>query len=298
MAEKTLRLPRPAPSAQLAWWQHKGTRSLIGRTLAFLLAFLGALAFLVPFLWAVSTSLKPSYQVFSHPPIWIPNPIQFYNYAEALTELPFVRYFANTSIITFGALLGEVLSSTLVAYGFARMRFPGRDALFLVLLGTMMLPMQVTMIPIFIIFRSLGWVDTFLPLIIPAYFGSPFYIFLLRQFFLTIPGDLEDAAFIDGATHIQTLWRIFVPLSLPAMATVAVFSFMHHWQDFFMPLIYLNSKELKTVSLALQMFRAEFSTDWNLMMAAAVTTSIPCLLLFFFAQRYFISGIVMTGMKD
>lgn len=298
MAEKTLRLPVPAAPARLAWWQHKGIRSRIGRTIAFLLAFLGALAFLVPFLWAVSTSLKPSHQIFADPPIWIPSPVLYSNYADALTELPFVRYFANTSIITFGALIGEVLSSTLVAYGFARMRFPGRDVLFLILLGTMMLPMQVTMIPIFIIFRSLGWVDTFLPLIVPAYFGSPFYIFLLRQFFLTIPGDLEDAAFIDGATHVQTLWRIFVPLSLPAMATVAVFSFMHHWQDFFMPLIYLNSKELKTVSLALQMFRAEFSTDWNLMMAAAVTTSIPCLLLFFFAQRYFISGIVMTGMKD
>ena len=298
MAEKTLRLPAPAAPAPLAWWQHKGNRSLIARTLAFLLALLGALAFLVPFLWALSTSLKPSYQIFADPPIWIPSPALFSNYTQAMTELPFARYFANTSIVTFSAMLGDVLVSTLVAYGFARMRFPGRDLLFLILLGTMMLPMQVTMIPIFIIFRSFGWIDTFLPLIVPAYFGSPFYIFLLRQFFLTIPGDLEDAAFIDGATHAQTLWRIFVPLSLPAMATVAVFSFMHHWQDFFMPLIYLNSKELKTVSLALQMFRAEFSTDWNLMMAAAVTTSIPCLLLFFFAQRYFISGIVMTGLKE
>jgi ABC-type glycerol-3-phosphate transport system permease component len=162
----------------------------------------------------------------------------------------------------------------------------------------MMLPSQVTMIPLFMIFRSLGWVDTFYPLIVPAFFGSAFYIFLLRQFFMTIPNDLEDAAMIDGATHLQTLWRIFVPLSLPAMATVSIFSFMYHWQDFFMPLIYLNSKELKTVALGLHMFRAEFTADWNLMMAAAVTASIPSLLLFFSAQRYFIGGIVMTGMKD
>ena len=175
------------------------------------------------------------------------------------------------------------------------MRFPGRDILFLVLLGTMMLPMQVTMIPLFMLFRQMGWVDTFWPLIIPAFAGSAFYIFLLRQFFLTIPVDLEDAALIDGAGPFQTLWRIFVPLSVPAMTTIAVFSFMHHWQDFFMPLIYLNSKEMKTVSLALQMFREESVTDWNLMMAASVTASIPCILLFFFAQRYFIKGIVMTG---
>lgn len=298
MAEKSLPFPVSSTSSPLAWYQRRHTRSLIGRLLTFVVAVLGGVAFLVPFLWAVSTSLKPSSQVFTHPPIWWPNPILFSNYIQALTELPFLRYFANTSIITFSAMIGDVFVSTMVAYGFARLEFPGRDGLFLILIGTMMLPMQVTMIPIFIIFRSLGWVDTFLPLIVPAFFGNAFYIFLLRQFFLTIPSDLEDAALIDGATNLQTLWRIFVPLSVPAMATVAIFSFMRHWQDFFMPLIYLNSKELKTVALGLQMFRAEFSTAWNLMMAASVTASIPCLLLFFFAQRYFISGIVMTGLKE
>ena len=296
--KRLCRLPASSSAARLAWHRRRGVQSLLGRTLAFAIALAGALAFLVPFLWAISTSLKPSSQIFAYPPVWIPSPVLFVNYFQAMTVLPFVRYFANTSIITFGAMLGDVVVSTTVAYGFARMRFPGRDVLFLVLIGTMMLPMQVTMIPIFIIFRTVGWVDTFLPLIVPAYFGNAFYVFLLRQFFLTIPGDLEDAALIDGANNLQTLWRIFVPLSLPAMATVAVFSFMHHWQDFFMPLIYLNSKDLKTVALALPMFQAEFSTDRNLMMAAAVTTSIPCLLLFFFAQRYFISGIVMTGLKE
>lgn len=298
MAEKSLRMPLGKQMPDLAWWQHKSVQSLLGRSLAFLIAGAGSLLFLIPFLWAVSSSLKPSELIFADPPVWLPNPPRWENYPNALTALPFARYFANTGVITFGALIGEVLSSTLVAYGFARMRFPGRNLLFMILLGTMMLPMQVTMIPVFIIFRSLGWIDTFLPLIVPAYFGSPFYVFLLRQFFLTIPDDLEDAARIDGANSLRILARIFVPLSLPAMATIAIFSFMHHWQDFFMPLIYLNSKELKTVALALQMFRAEHGADWHLMMAVAVVSSLPSLLLFFLAQRYFISGIVMTGLKE
>jgi ABC-type glycerol-3-phosphate transport system permease component len=298
MAEKSLGMPMRKPMPAVAWWQHKGVRSIAGRSLVFVVAIAGSILFLIPFLWALSTSLKPPDLVFADPPVWIPKPLHWSNYPEALTALPFGRYFANTSIITFGALIGEVLSSTVVAYGFARMRFPGRDLLFMILLGTMMLPMQVTMIPVFIIFRSLGWIDTFLPLIVPAYFGSPFYIFLLRQFFLSIPDDLEDAARIDGAHSLQILARIFVPLSLPAMATVAIFSFMHHWQDFFMPLIYLNSKDMKTVALALQLFRAEYGADWHLMMAAAVVSSLPSLVLFFLAQRYFISGIVMTGLKE
>jgi multiple sugar transport system permease protein len=298
MAEKSLPFPTSHDSSPLIWYKRRHIQTVVGRTLVFVVATLGGVAFLVPFLWAISTSLKPSSQIFTYPPVWWPSPPLYSNYVQALTELPFLRYFTNTSIITFSAMIGDVFVSTMVAYGFARLRFPGRDGLFLILIGTMMLPMQVTMIPIFIIFRSLGWVDTFLPLIVPAFFGNAFYVFLLRQFFLTIPSDLEDAALIDGANNLQTLWRIFVPLSLPAMATVAIFSFMRHWQDFFMPLIYLNSKELKTVTLGLQMFRAEFDTAWNLMMAASVTASLPCLLLFFFAQRYFISGIVMTGLKE
>ena len=289
----------PVRRAQLlSVWQRKTVQAYTGRTIAFVLAAGGGLLFLLPFAWAVSSSLKLQEQLFVTPPVWIPYPVMFSNYVEALTSLPFDRYFGNTAFITASAMLGDVVISTLVAYGFARMRFPGREALFMVLLATMMLPSQVTMIPVFIIFRSIGWVDTFFPLIVPAYFGNPFYIFLLRQFFLTIPVDLEDAARIDGANNLQILWRIFVPLSLAAMATIAIFSFIHNWQDFFGPLIYLNSKELKTVSLGLQMFREEYGTKWHLMMAASVVTTIPPLLLFFFAQRYFISGIVMTGLKE
>lgn len=297
MAQRGLEAAAGGPRA-VPVWRGKTAQSYAVRTAAFLVAALGGLLFLIPFAWAVSSSLKPREQLFVFPPIWIPNPVMLNNYPEALAELPFALFYRNTLIITGTSLLGDVLISTLVAYGFARMTFPGRDALFMVLLATMMLPMQVTMIPVFIIFRSVGWVDTFFPLIVPAFFGSPFYIFLLRQFFLTIPVDLEDAARIDGANHLQILRHIFVPLSLAAMATVAIFSFMHHWQDFFMPLIYLNSKELKTVALGLQMFREEHGTAWHHMMAASILTTIPPLLLFFFAQRYFISGIVMTGLKE
>ena len=279
-------------------WKRRTIQANAGRTLVFLIAVFGGVLFFIPFYWAIASSLKVEGQLFVIPPVWIPHPVEFNNYPDALNALPFPRYYMNTAIITGASMIGDVIVSTMVAFGFARMRFVGRDALFMILLATMMLPMQVTMIPQFIIFRSLGWVNTFLPLIIPSFFGSAFYIFLLRQFFLAIPTDLEDAARIDGASSLHILWYIFVPLSLTAMATVAIFSFMHHWQDFFLPLIYLNSKDLKTVALGLQMFRAEFSTDWNHMMAASVLTTIPPLLLFFFAQRYFISGIVMTGLKE
>ncbi len=282
----------------LPFWKRKTFQTYLGQTLVFLIAFLGGIAFFVPFFWAVSSSVKLDSQLFVDPPIWIPNTIQLQNYPEALSAIPFARYYLNTAIITGTSMIGDVVVSTLVAYGFARMRFVGRDTLFMVLLATMMLPMQVTMIPQFIIYRSLGWINTFLPLIVPSFFGSAFYIFLLRQFFLGIPLDLEDAARIDGASSLHVLWYVFVPLSLTAMATVAIFSFMQHWQDFFLPLIYLNSNDMKTVSLGLQMFRSDFSTDWNHMMAASVMATIPPLLLFFFAQRFFISGIVMTGLKE
>jgi len=287
----------PAKARPL-WHKRKAVRSYIGRTVAFVLAAAGAISFVAPFVWAVSTSLKTPAQVFVFPPEWIPNPVQFSNYPDALTEIPFGRFFLNSTIITGTCLIGSVLTSILVAYGFARIEFPGRDVLFMILLGTMMLPAQVTMIPVFIIFRILDWIDTFYPLIVPSYLGSAFYIFLLRQFFLTIPLDLEDAARIDGAGRVQFLWRILVPLSGPAIATVAVFSFMANWQDFFMPLIYLNSKEKLTLPLGLRMFRDEYGgAQWELMMAAVVVTTLPSLILFFVAQRYFISGIVMTGMK-
>jgi ABC-type glycerol-3-phosphate transport system permease component len=201
-------------------------------------------------------------------------------------------------VVTFLGILGEIASSSLVAYGFARFRFAGRRALFLLVLSTMMLPAQVTMVPLFILFRTFGWIDTLKPLIVPAFFGSAFSIFLFRQYFMTLPRALDEAALIDGATRLDILRRIILPLSKPVIATVAVFSFLARWNDFMGPLIYLSSQRKFTLSLGLASFQGEYSTDWNLMMAASLVVMAPCLALFFAAQRHFVSGIVMTGLRE
>lgn len=281
-----------------AWWKGRKWRTSLGLGLAFILALVGAVAFLLPFVWAISTSLKPDGAVMVFPPQFIPKPAVWANYPRALTALPFNLYFRNSIFITVMCLIGDVVVSVMAAYGFSRISFPGREPLFMILLGTMMLPPQVTMIPVFMLWRVLGATDTYYPLIVPSYFGSPFYIFLLRQFFMTIPFDLEDAARIDGASRAQVMWRIMIPLAGPAIATVCVMSFMAHWQEFFGPLIYLSSTEKFTVPLGLRLFRNEYGGDqWNLMMAATVVSLIPSLVLFFSAQRFFVSGIVMSGMK-
>ena len=254
-------------------------------------------SFLIPFLWMISSSLKPNYQIFEVPPRWIPNPPQWENYTEALTTLPFGRYMVNTAIITALTIVGHLLSCTLIAYAFARLRAPGRDVLFLVVLATMMLPYPVTMVPLYVLFKQLGWINTFLPLTVPAFFGSAFYIFLLRQFFLTIPPDFEDAAIIDGANTLQILWRVILPLSLPALATVAIFTFQAAWNDFLAPLIYLQKPDLYTVTLGLQFFRSTYTTNWAYLMAASLVTSLPVIVVFFLAQRYFIEGITLSGVK-
>lgn len=256
-----------------------------------------ALLFLIPFLWMISSSLKPNYQIFETPPRWIPNPPAWGNYREALTILPFDRYVLNTAIISLLTILGHLLSCTLIAYAFARLRAPGRNALFVVVLATMMLPYPVTMTPLYVLFNRLGWINTFLPLTAPAFFGSAFYIFLLRQFFLTIPADFEDAATVDGANLLQILWRIILPLSTPALATVAIFTFQAAWNDFLAPLIYLQRPDLYTVTLGLQFFRSTFTTNWAYLMAASLATSLPVILVFFAAQRYFVEGITLSGIK-
>jgi ABC-type glycerol-3-phosphate transport system permease component len=256
-----------------------------------------AILFLVPFLWMISSSLKPNYQIFEVPPRWIPDPPRWENYSEALTTLPFDRYMINTAIITVLTIVGHVLSCTLIAYAFARLRAPGRDILFLVVLATMMLPYPVTMVPLYVLFKQLGWINTFLPLTVPAFLGSAFYIFLLRQFFMTIPPDFEDAAIIDGANTLQILWRVILPLSTPALATVAIFTFQAAWNDFLAPLIYLQKPDLYTVTLGLQFFRSSFTTNWAYLMAASLVTSLPVIIVFFLAQRYFIEGITLSGIK-
>jgi ABC-type glycerol-3-phosphate transport system permease component len=256
-----------------------------------------AVLFLIPFLWMISSSLKPNYQIFETPPRWIPDPPAWGNYVAALTMLPFDRYVINTVIISGLTIIGHLLSCTLIAYAFARLRAPGRDALFIIVLATMMLPYPVTMTPLYVLFNRLGWINTFLPLVAPAFFGSAFYIFLLRQFFLTLPADFEDAATVDGANLLQILWRIILPLSTPALATVAIFTFQASWNDFLAPLIYLQKPDLYTVTLGLQFFRSTYTTNWAYLMAAALATSLPVIAIFFLAQRYFVEGITLSGIK-
>lgn len=270
----------------------------IKRALVFVALCVGAAIFSVPFLWTVSTALKTNQQVFAVPPQWIPNPPQWENFRRAWTELPFATFVLNTVTITAIAVVGQVATASLVAYGFARFRFRGRNFLFYLMLSTMMLPAQVTMIPVFLLWRELRLIDTFAPLTVPAYFGGgAFSIFLLRQFFLTIPRDLDEAAMLDGATPFCVFHRILLPLARPAIVTVVLFSFLAHWDDFMGPLIYLNSMERYTVSIGLRMFQDMFGTQLELLMAASLVHVLPTVVLFFVAQRYFIKGVALTGLK-
>jgi multiple sugar transport system permease protein len=273
-------------------------RERLKRAAVFVTLCLGAALFSLPFLWTVTTALKTNEQVFAVPPQWIPDPPQWGNFHRAWTELPFPTFVTNTVLITAIAVVGQVISASLVAYGFARFRFKGRNPLFYLMLSTMMLPAQVTMIPVFLLWREFRMIDTFWPLTAPAYFGGgAFTIFLLRQFFMTIPRELDEAAMIDGASPFGIWWRVLLPLSRPALVTVVLFSFLAHWDDFMGPLIYLNSMEKYTVSIGLRMFQDMFGTQLELLMAASLIHILPTIALFFIAQKHFIKGIALTGLK-
>jgi ABC-type glycerol-3-phosphate transport system permease component len=272
-------------------------RKRLRTVFSYALAVGGAVLFLLPLFWMASSSLKPEYQVLQYPPRWLPDPVRWANYTEALTYVPFGRYTLNTLFVASMTIFGHLLSCTVVAYAFARMRAPGKEFLFLVLLATLMLPYPVTMIPIYIGFETVGWVNSFLPLIVPAFFGSAFYIFLMRQFFLTLPLELEDAARVDGANTLQIIWHVILPISKPALATVAIFTFQASWNDFLGPLIYLHDQTKYTVSLGLSFFRSSYDVQWAYLMAASLVTMLPVIILFFFAQRLFIEGITLTGIK-
>jgi ABC-type glycerol-3-phosphate transport system permease component len=279
----------------------------VKRPLTYALLLIGAALMFTPFLWMVSTSLKTPAQVVAQPPTWIPSPVAWGNYVEFWKSPPveggFLRFTANTLFITLVCMVGEVFSATLVAYGFARYRFPGRDFWFMVLLATMMLPGAVTLVPTFIMFKELGWIDTYLPLTVGAFFGGgAFYIFLARQFFLTIPVELEEAARLDGCTDWQLFTKIFLPLSKPLLVTIAVFSFTAHWKDFMGPLIYLNSADKFTLTLGLTWFKqaiiGQGATPYHLLMAATIVVVAPLIALFFIAQKAFTEGIAMSGLKE
>jgi multiple sugar transport system permease protein len=268
----------------------------------YVLAAVLTLFFMGPFFWTVMSSLKQPTEITTYPPVLVPAVLQFENYARAWTKVPFLTFYVNSLIVTLLAVLGQVISATLVAYGFSRFRFPGRDILFMLVIATLIVPWEVTIVPSFILYRWLGWLDTLKPLIVPYWFGgSPFFIFLLRQFFMGIPREFDEAAEMDGASSFRVLWQILVPLCVPAITTVAIFSFLQHWNEFIQPLIFLNSPENFTVSLGLRFFQTVPSDPGepkeHLLMAAAVIASIPCILLFFAAQRFFVKGIVMSGIK-
>lgn len=272
-------------------------RRLLSHGLIHLVLLSGVAVMFIPLAWTLSTSLKSVSDIYLFPPKWIPDPIRWQNYREAITAIPFMRYLFNTSLITGLSIIGKVISVTLVAFSFSRLRWWGRDVLFLVMLSTLMLPPHVTLIPQFILFKQLGWIDTFLPLVVPDFFGGPFLTFLVRQFFLSLPYELDDAARIDGCSSFGVYARIIMPLSAPAITAVIILVFNGSWNEFLHPLIYLHSQENFTLSLGLRLFQGEASTSWHLLMAASLLTMLPVLILFFFAQRYFIEGVTFTGVK-
>jgi len=270
----------------------------IERTVGLILLLGLSALFMIPLVITLSDSLKSFHEIYAVPRVWIPDPPRFENYRAIFQVLPFHRFILNTVAITLLALLGQVLSACLVGYSFARMRWPFRDVLFVVLLSTIMLPPQVTLIPIFILFNKIGWVNTWLPLIVPAYFGGGvFNIFLMRQFFRTIPVDLEDAARIDGCSTIRLFFTIMLPLAKPAVATVCVLGFVGFWNDFQGPLIYLSDYLKYPISMGMYMFKTTETMFAHYVMAACLVAVVPVIAVFFCAQQYFVKGIVLSGLK-
>lgn len=260
-----------------------------------LLSLIG-IAMLMPFIWMVSTSLKEPADVFTYPPQWIPDPVVFKNYPDAWNAVPFGRFFINSILVSVSVTFGQLFTASFAAYAFARLNFPGRDKLFLAYLATMMIPGQVTMIPVFILIKKLGWIDTYQALILPGMFTA-YGTFMLRQFFLTIPKELEEAAIVDGCSHFGIYWRIILPLSKPALATLGTFIFLGSWNDFMWPLIVTSSMEMKTLPIGLASFQGLYTTDWTLLMAASMIVLAPVLIVYIFNQRFFVKGIVLTGIK-
>jgi multiple sugar transport system permease protein len=275
---------------------------LFWRTITYLFTIILAIIFMLPFFWTVSSAFKPVEELYIFPPTWLPERWQPQNFLTIWQVVPFAQWTVNSTVVALFNIIAEVLASAAVAYGFSRFQFFGRNVLFVVLLSTMMLPIYVTIIPRFLIFKTLGWIDTLSPLIVPAFFGgSAFNIFLLRQFFMTIPRDFDEAAYVDGASSLNIFTSIILPLSKPALSTVAIFSFLASWNNFIEPLIYLNTSEHFTLPLGLTWFRVvpmdTSAPRDHLLMAASVTFTLPAVILFFAAQRYFVSGIVMSGLK-
>lgn len=298
--------PAPAPSITRSTTQ-RGHWFSLSQLLLYLLLIVGATASMLPFVWTFLSSGKDINELYRYPPTWWPEQMRFVqNYAEIFQVVPFARWFVNTVYVTVLSLLGTIISATLVAYGFSRFRFTGREPFFFVTLSTMMLPVEVTLIPTYLLFKNFGWIDTYYPLIVPLWFGGgAFNIFLMRQFMMNIPFDLDEAAKIDGASSWRTLWQIIVPLCKPAIATMATLGFIANWNNFLGPLIFLNTELKYTVAVGLRYFQSAVAggagavsrPQDHLLMGAAIMVALPCLILFFLGQKYFVQGIVTTGIK-
>ena len=294
---RTGRIGRTARRGRTARLGRTG-RARISALSAYLLLLTGSVVMLIPLLWLVRSSFMGLGQIFIFPPEWIPDPWHWDNYPKALTTIPFVRYFFNTLFILVPTVIGTLITASLAAFGFSRLQWPGRDWVFGVLLSALMLPYAVTLIPTFLLWARIGLINTYWPLVLPDWFGGTiFYVFLLRQFFLTLPKELDEAAIIDGANPLQVLRHVVVPLSRPALITVAIFSALFEWNDFLGPLIYLNDSRQFTLALGLAEFTGLYTSQWHLLMAASTVVIAPVLVLFLFAQRYFIEGITLTGIK-
>jgi multiple sugar transport system permease protein len=286
-----------APAARPRAHRRVPAGRLIGRAILYLAVAFGAVMYAMPFVWMLSTSVKPAAQVYLVPPVWIPATFEWSNFVRPWQNLPFATFYMNTLIYTLTSVVGQLLSSSLVAFAFARMRFRGRGFLFILILSTLMLPNQVTLVPLYLLFTKLHWINTLLPLIVPNFFGGAFNIFLLRQYMMTIPLELDDAARMDGAGWFQIYWRIILPLARPALGVVGVLSFTFHWNDYLYPLIYLNETKNFTISLGLPLLNSRYVTDIQATMAQSVIAVLPLIVLFFVAQRYYIQGVVVSGVK-
>ena len=266
-----------------------------GLVYLFLLVF--AMGFLLPFFFLLTGSFKTSSELFSVPFKWLPKHITLENYVQVFTKIPFFRYLRNTIIIVVLNMVGALISNSLIAYGFSRLRWPGRDKVFMIVIATMILPYQVTLIPLYLMYTKIGWIGTFIPLTLPGFFGNAFFIFLMRQFLVGIPKELTESARIDGAGEFTIFLRLIMPISKPVLATVAIMSFMNSWKDFLGPLVFLGSDKLYTLSLAASMLRSNLNPNWELLLALGVVMVLPVLILFFVLQKYFIQGITMSGIK-
>ncbi len=286
---------RTEPKLKKQHFKSRKRQQLIGKIFVYIILILVSMVLIAPLLWMLSTSLKPMTEIVQFPPTLIPESIQWDNYLHTVQAFPFFRYMQNTMFITAFVVAGNILSNSFIAYGFAKIDFPGKNILFALVLATMMVPGFVTMIPQYILFTQIGWVGTYLPLIVPSFFGSAFYIFLMRQFYMSVNNELIEAAQIDGANHLYIWSRLMLPLTKPALITIGIMSFNGAWNDFLGPLLYITREENYTLQIGLQSFQSQSTTQWNYLMAGATLVMIPTILLFFFAQKYFIEGMDLTG---